>query len=238
MSYNTDIFKNYFTESDDPRYLEVHKANQESYEDNFADLLPPDRNARILEVGCGAGQFLYYLKGKGYSNIEGVDIGELQVDLLKKMGIDGKVISSIPEYLKDKKDHYDMVIMNHVIEHFSKIELWENLKAIRDSLKTGGVLIFSTPNMACLSGLFQRNVDFTHEIGFTERSAYQVMRVTGFKNITIRPDKVSIKMRPRRIAWWTLNRLWYWILGFVYYIERGSDRPKVISRSLIVAGRK
>jgi SAM-dependent methyltransferase len=181
---------------------------------------------------------LYYLKSKGYANIEGVDIGDLQIGFLKKMGIDGTTITSIPRYLEDKKDRYDMVIMNHVIEHFSKTELWGNLKAIHASLKTGGVFIFSTPNMACLSGLFERNVDFTHETGFTERNAYQVMRITGFRHITIKGDRIKLKARPKRIAWWALNILWRRILGFAYYLERGSDRPRILSRSLIVSGTK
>ncbi len=238
MSYSDEIFKNYFGEDANPEYLKVHKANQESYEDNFKDLLPEDSGAHILEIGCGAGQLLYYMKDKGYLNIEGVDIGNDQVEMVRKMGIKSEQISSIAEYLKDRQSAYDLIIMNQVIEHIPKSELLDVMHVIYDALKVGGRFIFATPNMACLSGLFQRNIDFTHETGFTERNAYQVMRVSGFKDIKISGDRVRFKPRPKRILWWALNRMWYAILGFIYYIERGSDRPKVLSKELIVTGKR
>lgn len=240
MTYSEEVFTNYFGQDDDQEYLAVHKWNQESYEDNFSDLLPRDRGARILEIGCGAGQLLYYLKAKGYGNIEGIDLGEQQIGYLKRYGIDGHVVSSIPDYFKDvsKRGRYDLIIMNEVIEHFPKKELFDNLAAIREGLKEKGFFVFATPNMACLSGLFQRDIDLTHEIGFTERSAYQMMRIAGFKDIIIRPDRIVPRLRPKRIMWCCLNWLWYKILGFLHYVERGMDRPRILSRTLIVIGKK
>jgi len=238
MAYTTEIFKDYLGHDTDSAYLKVHKANQESYEDNFSDLLPKSTQAKILEIGCGAGQLLFYLKQKGYRNIEGIDIGDEQAEMVRKMGISAVSINSIPEYLKDKKSSYDLIIMNQVIEHLSKEVLLDNLRAIRSALKEGGLFVFATPNMACLSGSFQRDIDFTHEIGLTERNAHQVMRVAGFKDIMIRGDRVSFKPRIKRIVWAVLNRLWHSTLGFIYYIERGSDRPRVLSKELIVAGKK
>lgn len=238
MSYHTEIFQNYFEKNSNSDYVKVHNGNQESYIDNFKPHLPPDKNSKILEIGSGAGQLLYYLKMSGYKNIEGVDVGQEQVDFLRRMGIQGSRISSILQYLELKQDYYDLIILNHVIEHFSKDELWANLRAIYNSLKANGRLIFATPNMACLSGLFQRYVDFTHQIGFTERSAHQVMRIAGFKNIMIRGGEIKLKFRPRRISWWVINKLWYIVLGFAYYVEKGTDRPKILSRDLIVIGEK
>ncbi|MCM8761088.1 MAG: class I SAM-dependent methyltransferase [Candidatus Omnitrophica bacterium] len=236
-NYKKAIFSNYI-DSKDSDYTKVHRSNQESYSDNFRDLLPSDKHANILEIGSGAGQFLFYLKDKGYSNIEGIDIGEEQIRFLNKLGIKGSVISSIPSYLDSRSNHYDLIVMNQVIEHFSKDELWENLRSIYGSLKPGGILLVATPNMACVSGLFQRYTDFTHEIGFTERSAYQVMRIAGFKDIAIRGDRIRLKMRPQRILWWLLNSMWTAVLGYIYYLEKGMDRPKVLSRNLIIVCKK
>lgn len=238
MNYNTEIFKNYFDANAHPDYLKVHRGNQEFYADNLADLLPRDKDSKILEIGCGAGQLLYYLKVSGYKNIEGADIGEEQVKFLESMGINGTVISSLQEYLKDKKDHYDLIIMNQVIEHFPKSELWDNSSLIYKSLRKGGAFIFITPNMSCLSGLSQRYTDFTHEIGFTERSASQIMRIAGFKDIVVRGDKITLKLRIGRIVWWLSNIIWHSILGFIYYVEKGMDRPRILSRHLIVIGKR
>lgn len=96
MSYRDGIYNDYLDEKDDSGYLKVSSSNQESYADNYRDLLPPDTGARILEIGCGAGQLLYYIRNEGYKNIEGADIGDAQIKLLEKMGIKGSVISSVP----------------------------------------------------------------------------------------------------------------------------------------------
>src|SRR5690349_16113862 len=46
----------------------------------YAPLLPADKGARVLEVGCGLGHFLYFLKTQGYANHWGIDIGKEQID--------------------------------------------------------------------------------------------------------------------------------------------------------------
>ena len=154
------------------------------------------------------------------------------------MRINGTVIDSVQEYLKGKRDYYDLIIMNQVIEHFPKSELWNNLSAIYKSLKKEGIFIFITPNMSCLSGLSQRYTDFTHEIGFTERSASQVMRISGFRDIVVKGDKIILKLRIGRLFWWLTNLIWHSVLGFIYYVEKGMDRPRILSRHLIVTGKK
>lgn len=236
MDYSNKIFNNYYLEDSDNQ--KVHRGNQEAYVDNYSDLLPCNKNAEILDIGCGAGQLLYYLKMRGYENIQGVDIGSEQIELVKKMGISACVISSLTDYLKSKIEYYDLIIMTGVIEHFKKDELLVNLAAIHKALKKSGVFVFATLNPACFSGMFQRYIDFTHEVAFTERSAYQVMKIVGFDNIKIKGDKIGLKLRPKRIIWWAMNKLWYKILGFIYYIEKGTDRPKILSRHLIVSGEK
>jgi 2-polyprenyl-3-methyl-5-hydroxy-6-metoxy-1,4-benzoquinol methylase len=238
MSCREEIYSTYLDDNDGLGYLKVSRGNQESYADNYRDLLPADTGARILEIGCGAGQLLYYIRSEGYKNIEGVDIGSSQIGILEDMGIKGSVIQSIPAFMADKERVYDLIIMNYVIEHFTKEELWENLQAVHKALKSGGRFVFSTCNMACVSGLFQRYIDLTHEIAFTERSAYQIMRVAGFKEIVIRADRIRFKFRPKRMAWWLMSKVWHAILILIYFIERGTDRPKVISRALIVSGKK
>src|SRR5437016_7027213 len=42
--------------------------------------LPPDKDIHILDIGCGYGEFLYFLRSLGYRNIVGLDLckGELR----------------------------------------------------------------------------------------------------------------------------------------------------------------
>ena len=44
------------------------------WDKHFGHLLPPSREARILDVGCGRGGMVYWLNERGYQNAEGVDL--------------------------------------------------------------------------------------------------------------------------------------------------------------------
>ncbi|MDD5439335.1 MAG: methyltransferase domain-containing protein [Candidatus Omnitrophica bacterium] len=210
------------------------KRNLEGFEMMFLRLMPSDKKARILDIGCGCGQFLYMLRENGYRNIKGIDIGHLQVETTKKLGIDAEKINDLRHYLASSKG-WDVIVMSQVIEHFRKDELYPNLLAIKEALADAGRVIIATPNMALVSGPFQRYIDFTHEIGFTERSLHEVLRVTGFRDIAVAGDTLSWAWRPKYLAWWLLRTLWFKTLGFIYLLERGSERPKIVSRHLIAA---
>ncbi|MBN8501071.1 MAG: class I SAM-dependent methyltransferase, partial [Sphingomonadales bacterium] len=46
----------------------------EYYDRNYRRFLPADRNAPIIDIGCGDGDFVRYAHGLGYRNITAVDI--------------------------------------------------------------------------------------------------------------------------------------------------------------------
>lgn len=237
-NYRDVAFNSYFANDEVVGYSEVNESNQAFYADNFKAFLPKDRQARILDIGCGAGQFLYFLKNLGYQDIEGCDIGEKQIKYVRDLGIRGTLMKSIKDFLDGKKGYYDFIFMGQVIEHLKKEELITEMRSVFDALKDGGTLLFSTPNMCCFSGPYQRYIDVTHEIGFTERSVRQLMQIVGFKKVSILGDRIRLSLRPKRLLWCMLNKLWYSMLGLVYYIEKGMDRPSVISRHLIAVCEK
>ena len=103
----------------------------------------------------------------------------------------------------------------------------------RKALKPGGRAIMATPNMALVSGLVQRYTDFTHEVGFTERSLEQVLRVAGFSVIDIYGEELPFRPRPKYLIWLLLRNIWFSVLGLIYLLEKGMDRPRIISRHLI-----
>src|SRR3989442_7475777 len=74
------------------------------WRDYFGPLLPANKAARIADLGCGYGSFLYFLHEEGYRNIVGVDISAEQVDSARKLGIPNvvqddfwKVLESRPQ---------------------------------------------------------------------------------------------------------------------------------------------
>ena len=54
---------------------------------NYRQYLPSGREAAILDVGCGMGHFLHFLKQAGYKNASGVDGSPDIVAFCKKQGL-------------------------------------------------------------------------------------------------------------------------------------------------------
>jgi len=42
--------------------------------------LPEDKKAKIIDLGCGNGGFVYWLQQIGYQNAEGIDISAEQIE--------------------------------------------------------------------------------------------------------------------------------------------------------------
>jgi len=152
------------------------------------------------------------------------------------MGIKATHIASIKSFLIGKT--YDIITMIGTIEHLPKDTIWDDLKAIYDSIKIGGSFIFITPNMASFSASFRRYIDFTHEIGFSERSAAQIMLILGYKDVKVYGDYIKFKLRPKRILFYFANLILRWFIRCAYIAENGTEAPMVISKNLIVRGVK
>ena len=95
---------------------------------------------KILDVGCGTGDFLKYMKVSGWET-EGIETDEGTRRVAK-----AKVCENIKENLSLIKDgtNYDVITMWHVLEHVYDVK--EYLNKVYKLLKTGGVLIVGVPN--------------------------------------------------------------------------------------------
>jgi 2-polyprenyl-3-methyl-5-hydroxy-6-metoxy-1,4-benzoquinol methylase len=146
----------------------------------------------ILDLGCGMGHFLNFLEVEGYSNYLGVDISEENIEFCKKNGFNVEK-GNIFDFLKKSPDTYDAIIMNDIIEHLEKIEIVNLLKIIFQKLNNGGRLIIKAPNASNpIMASSSRYCDFTHEVLFTEESLSQVLRISGFTQVSIYPQDLYV----------------------------------------------
>jgi 2-polyprenyl-3-methyl-5-hydroxy-6-metoxy-1,4-benzoquinol methylase len=151
--------------------------------EQYIEYLPPcSAETKVLEIGCGEGYFLKYLSEKGYSDVLGIDLDIKALEHCKEMFASNVLCVDAVTFLKDIDDTYDAIVMNNVIEHFSKKELFTILTLIKKKLKIDGVFIAKTGNIEnpLNLGLYLR--DITHEIGFTINSLRQMMLMVGFEN--------------------------------------------------------
>jgi len=171
----------------------------------IARYMPRDAGARILEVACGPGALLYFLERAGYRNIAGVDVSEEQIAVAARLGILSATCSTLEDFLGAQQSaSADRVLAIDILEHLSRPEIVEILGAIRRVLKPGGRCIAHVPNAEGLFGMKIRYGDFTHELAFTPKSASQVFRVAGFREVRCFEDKPRVHgpvSLVRRIIW-------------------------------------
>ncbi|QSR86243.1 class I SAM-dependent methyltransferase [Candidatus Methylacidiphilum infernorum] len=97
-----------------------------------------DQESRILDYGCGRGSFLFRLHGWGFKNLLGLDP---YVEVQQQLPAKGLVIKK-GDYTQ-LTGIFDLIILNHVIEHLENPLLV--LKAMREHLSEAGTIIVSTP---------------------------------------------------------------------------------------------
>ncbi|MGM0498459.1 MAG: class I SAM-dependent methyltransferase, partial [Bacteroidota bacterium] len=100
----------------------------------------PDK--KLLDIGCGTGYFLNYMKNKNY-RIYGV---EKEKDA-REFAINNFNIpvTSPDDFLdQEQNEQYDIITLWHVLEHIQNFN--EYLKSIHNNLSKNGILIIALPN--------------------------------------------------------------------------------------------
>ena len=157
------------------------------YDINYGPLLPADTNCKILDIGSGTGHLLYYLKKNGYTDFLGIDISQQQVDHCRKNVSEKVEKADAFEFLKNKGNTYDVIVAQYILEHIPKERIIDFLRLIHGALKPQGICLTKVPNMANPFALRARYMDYTHSIGFNEKSLYQVLWMAGFRDIKVVP---------------------------------------------------
>lgn len=107
--------------------------------------LPKDKKAKILDLGCGSGKFLYSLDKSGYKNYFGIDNCDFQISKAKEK-VNFVEKADMFEYLPKHKNEFDAIGFFDVAEHIDTAQLKDLLDKANKALKEKGVLIIHTLN--------------------------------------------------------------------------------------------
>ncbi|WP_337872183.1 class I SAM-dependent methyltransferase [Ignavibacterium sp.] len=193
------------------------------------------KDSLILELGCGPGYLLDYLKLNGFNNITGVDISREQVELANSKG-HHVLLDDIFNYLRNSSDKFDIIFAFDLIEHFTKDELLELTNLIFNSLSDAGLFIIRTPNG---QGYFSGHIiygDLTHQTIFTPNSLTQLLANAGFNNIDF-SENAPVKKNLTGIVRATLWSVIKSILNFTLMIENGGSQ-KIWTRDFYCFAKK
>jgi 2-polyprenyl-3-methyl-5-hydroxy-6-metoxy-1,4-benzoquinol methylase len=103
--------------------------------------------ARWLDVGCGNGSYLAYLRERFDLDLVGVDFAPAAVHAARRAGL--TVHEGTVQDLPAKDGAYDVVSMWWTLEHLPDPKA--EIRRARDLLKPGGSLLVSVPNVASLN---------------------------------------------------------------------------------------
>ena len=138
------------------------------------------KKSKVLDLGCGFGYYLKYLKSKGV-HCKGIEPAKNIADFCRKeLKID--VYSTKLEDEKDKS--YDLITLFDVIEHLK--DPIDYFKKIKKKLKKNKYCVIYTPNIHSLSyalmGSDQNTMlPFEHVCFFNLKSLKYLVRQTKFK---------------------------------------------------------
>ena len=104
--------------------------------------LPPGHGRRLLDVGCGSGEFLSRMRERGWAVI-GVEPDPVAAAAARRDDLD--VRDGMLEDAAFADESFDAVVLSHVIEHVhDPIALLRECGRI---LRPGGRLVLTTPNL-------------------------------------------------------------------------------------------
>jgi SAM-dependent methyltransferase len=170
-----------------------------------------DPSMSFLEIGCGTGAFLGYLRAKGVGRLLGIDHDPALAGVLPVTVRDAFACRDAFDLLADPRvGPYDRVVLLDVLEHFSAEDGARLLAAVRACLAPGGRVVLKVPNAASPWGLSYQYGDLTHCTAFTPLSIRQLADSAGFGAVALHaPQQGS---RRRRFTDALVNRVLSWAL--------------------------
>jgi len=162
-------FKGYETPTLKPK-------NSRDFDREIWDRAHCKADMRFLEVGCGTGQVLGYLRSKGAKDVTGIDQDPVLAEFIPEAAQNDFQAIDINEFLAGpgKTARFDRIFLFDVLEHFTPVDGQKLLKKLGANLAPGGGILLKMPNMSSPWGAQHQFGDLTHVAAYTPTSIRQL----------------------------------------------------------------
>ena len=168
-------------------------------------------HGRALDIGCGNGHYMMFLKELGWDTT-GFDVTDNLAEPVKKAGI--QIFTGSLDVLQDQEGSFDLITMWHVLEHLH--DPVADLRLIRRLLADRGTLLIEVPNSDSITAKLFRADWFPWELPrhlshFTPTSLRLILEETGFR---VKPITHLRKTTlPNTLRYWLESRNRSGLLG-------------------------
>ncbi len=150
---------------------------------------------RVLEIGCGRGLFLSYLRYKGVRSFVGIDQDPLLADVIPESVKDNFRAIDVDDYLSAAPpcEPLDRIVLYDVVEHLDYQTGAVVLTRLSQQLASDGQILIRVPNMSSPWGGQYQFGDITHKAAYNPSSMRQLAIACGLQCVSCFPE-----MRGRR----------------------------------------
>lgn len=170
------------------KYLKGRRDKYERTMRSFAPFLDEGAGRRLLDFGCGTGEFLDMALERGF-DAYGVDLAPDSIELARQRFGDRAWCGSPLDVPALAEGGFDVITLWSVIAHFA--DPLEQLQQLRSLLAPGGALLVYTVNAQSLELKAYRHdwgcFDENHLLFWEPETLTPLLRKAGFEGVAYRP---------------------------------------------------
>jgi len=153
----------------------------------YLEYFPP--GGRVLDLGCGRGEFLELLRESGRRGV-GVESDPALVRACRAKGLQVEHGDGL-EFVRKAAADWDGIMVSHLIEHLPGSEGCRLIAAAAERLRSGGRLIVLTPNPNFLPGVGAFWSDLTHARPYPLAALRSLLADVGLRVVAWGVDQAS-----------------------------------------------
>lgn len=149
----------------------------------YLPLLPVMEDRRVLDIGCGAGEFLNFLRQQGIKAL-GLDLDAQEVARARLRGLDA-IQMDAQSFFQNVDESFSAITLFQVIEHVPAGQVEPLLSDCISALAPGGVLVVETVNLRHPNALNGFYTDPTHQRPLSDNYLSFLLQWHGLERVEI-----------------------------------------------------